>query len=469
MGQLERSPTEATFAGQSCRRSGSFEGPACPDGRGCTALGSAGKVTQRSAPAITELDAHERRRQGGVPTVSVLVGAPERGASVYASWAERGGRDVAVAESADEFWPQWASALGRLADLRQSAVRFASDRTGWPPERVQGCVNQGATKDAERFFRSLLATDSGCGETHLCRALLEAPEEWATTAARKPPDCFVGTTQIVPTGNCPCLMLRPTADRGPEEFESSAREMARIAEAAPGLPLVIVLSDGSWADYLSAASDDRTRCLLLEGLISLPGGEPGVVRSPLGADDPALASSVKVLQGHKAPPGVFRRFEEAARALGYGGEVGAAGVSGSMSGPAAPVGRTEGAAEPRETDVARSAAERFLFELLSELPETRGLFALNADPGFRFGNRQAEVDLLADGTKLAIEIDGFHHFKDPECFRRDRRKDVALQRHGYLVMRFLADDVVSRLEEILKAVLEVVRTRPVRRAPPGPR
>ena len=64
MGQLERSPTEATFARQSC----------------CAALGSAGKVTQRSGPAIAELDAHERRRQGGVPTVSVLVGAPERGA-----------------------------------------------------------------------------------------------------------------------------------------------------------------------------------------------------------------------------------------------------------------------------------------------------------------------------------------------------------------------------------------------------
>ncbi len=59
--------------------------------------------------------------------------------------------------------------------------------------------------------------------------------------------------------------------------------------------------------------------------------------------------------------------------------------------------------------------------------------------------------------KLAIEIDGYFHFQDESAYRRDRRKDLALQKHGYLVLRCLADDIVARFEEILDAILEAVR------------
>jgi hypothetical protein len=115
---------------------------------------------------------------------------------------------------------------------------------------------------------------------------------------------------------------------------------------------------------------------------------------------------------------------------------------------------------PREDtppeDRARSHAERFLFARLESLPVTQGLFQLNASPGFHFGNRPAEVDLLARQLGIAIEIDGYFHFRDTESYRRDRRKDVALQLHGCRVLRFLEEDVVARLEEILDTVLKVI-------------
>jgi len=41
---------------------------------------------------------------------------------------------------------------------------------------------------------------------------------------------------------------------------------------------------------------------------------------------------------------------------------------------------------------------------------------------------------------------------DPVAYRRDRRKDFALQEAGYIVLRWLAEDVAKSLEEILARV-----------------
>ncbi len=112
-----------------------------------------------------------------------------------------------------------------------------------------------------------------------------------------------------------------------------------------------------------------------------------------------------------------------------------------------------------DEDAARSAAERFLFERLEEAPDTRSLFRLNQKLRVPGASRQLEVDLLSTDLRIAIEIDGHFHFVGPEAYRRDRRKDVALQRAGVWVLRFLATDVVSQLETILQIVSTAVRER----------
>ena len=57
---------------------------------------------------------------------------------------------------------------------------------------------------------------------------------------------------------------------------------------------------------------------------------------------------------------------------------------------------------------------------------------------------------------MVIELDGGQHLADPETYRRDRRKDAALQEHGYFVLRILAEDLGQRLDEVLDAIQRVM-------------
>ena len=117
-----------------------------------------------------------------------------------------------------------------------------------------------------------------------------------------------------------------------------------------------------------------------------------------------------------------------------------------------------------ERDPWKSAQERFLFQLLEHTADLTGRFQLNAEPGFPFGNQPAAVDLLNSQLKIAVEIDGYHHFTSADRYRRDRRKDYALQQHGFLVLRFLAEDVVPRMQTVLQAIREAVHLRESQRS-----
>jgi very-short-patch-repair endonuclease len=76
-----------------------------------------------------------------------------------------------------------------------------------------------------------------------------------------------------------------------------------------------------------------------------------------------------------------------------------------------------------------------------------------------------EVDLLCPDAGLAVEIDGAQHFDGLDAYRRDRRKDALLQENGYFVLRFLAEDIGKRLDDILDAILRTLAHR--RRGKPG--
>jgi superfamily II DNA or RNA helicase len=112
---------------------------------------------------------------------------------------------------------------------------------------------------------------------------------------------------------------------------------------------------------------------------------------------------------------------------------------------------------------ARSATEAFLFTRLETLPETKGLFALNVRLPIAFDDMATlEVDLLCADAQLAVELDGGQHLGDPVAYRRDRRKDRLLQENGYLVLRFLAEDVGRELDMVLDAILRATIGRRIR-------
>src|SRR5512139_3925404 len=121
---------------------------------------------------------------------------------------------------------------------------------------------------------------------------------------------------------------------------------------------------------------------------------------------------------------------------------------------------------PREaegSDRARSATEAFLYRRLETLPETKGRFRLNGELAIPFDEwSRMEVDLLAENSRVAVELDGPRHLGDPVAYRRDWRKDQLLQENGYLVLRFLAEDVAKDLDAVLDAILRALaHHRPV--------
>jgi very-short-patch-repair endonuclease len=109
---------------------------------------------------------------------------------------------------------------------------------------------------------------------------------------------------------------------------------------------------------------------------------------------------------------------------------------------------------------ARSATEAFLFRRLETLAETQRRFTVNAKLPIPFdGAGSLEVDLLCADARVAVELDGAQHLADPVAYRRDRRKDLLLQENGYLVLRFLAEDVGKELDVVLDAILRALSHR----------
>ncbi len=67
-----------------------------------------------------------------------------------------------------------------------------------------------------------------------------------------------------------------------------------------------------------------------------------------------------------------------------------------------------------------------------------------------------EVDLLCADSRLVVELDGGQHLSSTDAYRRDRRKDILLQGHGYFVLRFLAEDLGARLDLVLDTILRTL-------------
>lgn len=227
---------------------------------------------------------------------------------------------------------------------------------------------------------------------------------------------------------------------GPAEIVGRlCRRFDAAGGAGANAPFALAVELAEADAFLRDEPYSRARTLFAEGRVILPtAAERAANRAAHSDQGKAVARQAPSLAGCALRPETAASFAAAATAW--------------RAVEAAPAGG-------EEIDRARSAAERFLFDLLGDLPETAGLFELNVRLGFCFGPMPAEVDLLAAGLRLAVEIDGFHHFRDPGRYRRDRRKDALLQRQGFLVLRFLAEDVVVRLEEILEEVRTAVAFR----------
>ncbi len=229
-----------------------------------------------------------------------------------------------------------------------------------------------------------------------------------------------------------------------------------LADAAPQLAVAFFVEEPKLTETLNAQTS-RVRALLVDALVraDLHGVAPAkasVVRgaeswgseahafSPQGSPDEADhdARASGEIQDALQEPELLRLREHARRI--------------AASTP-------EGGVTPEALDRARSAVERFLYQLLQRSPRTRDVFELNASLPFRFGPRRLEADFAAHSLRLVLEIDGYFHFTDADAYRRDRRKDLLLQQRGFLIARFLASDVLERTTTVMGSIEQLVRSR----------
>ncbi len=390
-------------------------------------------MPSRDATFLEALDRHVRRRGEGIPTLSVLVGPPEQTLALWTQWARHHQLPVVMVgpENAPELVTAWATVLAGERDLSADAEAYAVLHHTVSGSRRE-LLFRGKTVHERRILLDSLPMPTTPPDVwELCRLLLEAPppespgvlsEALRHRIARAPEATLRALLALTPTGRAPALLT----GEHPSLFQG-LRTLTALCASAPELTAVCALSPEAFASCLRQA-ESRVVAMMREGRLDL---------DALAAPMPSLSTVVPTLvrmQQEGMPEPLLTLYAEAAQAMNaaYG---------------------------PQSEDRARSAAERFLFEQLRCHPSTQGLFELNAMLELGNGKHSLEVDLLCRELKLAVEIDGYYHFQNRDAYRRDRSKDVALQRAGYWVMRVLAEDVVDRLESILSTLASLVDDR----------
>jgi hypothetical protein len=332
----------------------------------------------------------------------------------------------------------WVDELAKKHDLETAAVHWLAQRLGRNAQALERSLRLMTTHELGIFLESCLPLDSGTSLALVGRCLIE----FAATGTRPGGPDFARELNMLLQGhgrpwirifraigelvdsNCLPVLVVSLAKPSVAALEGIARLLAELATGQPRGAMALIVSQDLFDSFVALAPASRAKALLLESIVTLNGKQSSVTAEPVLPSLLAPESTCDDL--------IADDLESRIRDL-------------------------EAAQQSSDDDAARSAAERFLFERLESSAETAGLFELNATLDFYFGSsRWIEVDFAARSLKLAIEVDGYHHFHDPEAFRRDRRKDLELPKHGYLVVRVLADDVVERLEEVIDTIQEAV-------------
>ncbi|WP_395812707.1 DUF559 domain-containing protein [Archangium minus] len=406
------------------------------------------------ASVLQELERHQRRREQGIPKLTVFAGPPGSAMSLWRRWLDSRHQPLCVSPGTHEVTVvrDWVETLARVRNLQADAADYLGAAAGLAPGESRSLLEGRTEHERDVLLQELFPSIPGGDVSATCRCLLQPPQvvhksgilpDVILAACEGDPlRALVALHALIPSGAAPTLML---SGSGAAWLTSAARVAARLCDAVPSL-IVALQVDRPTVDAYLHGGESQALALVREGLLELDTPSPEELKrrlETLGVKaTETLSGPLARLAADGVTDEVLTRYGEAARELEAASQ------------------------QPEAADRARSSAERFLLALLDSLPATQGLFENNKRAEFRINNRPVEVDFLCRRLRVAIEVDGYYHFQDPEAYRRDRRKDLGLQRHGYLVLRFLANDVVARLEEIRDTILEVVSLR--RDAPGGP-
>ncbi len=364
------------------------------------------------SPATEQfLQRQASRRSAGIPTVDVLVGP--------VGLARRASKRFHIHRPIREISGEpWLPLHGFLSQHEQqfltAALDYLAHRGGRDPEQFQRDWANKTEADRNAFWQTL-APESG---DDLLRKSMQPGE--------RPPEDIRPLVQLkLPGFAWPALFTVPTS-------REDILRWGSFALAEPHLTVSLAISELLWQEFRRSAGSSRAEAVLFEGEFRLPlmphaeveralmaGGVPEAVArglSAVAADAETIAETLRLYHETATPP-----------------------------------------ATPESDSRARSAAEQYLFDRLQDLAETAGRFELNPTMDFHFRTRRAEIDMVCRDPKIAIEVDGYYHFRDDDGYRRDREKDWVLQKRGFLVLRFLAEDVTRHWDEIRDRIMEALQ------------
>lgn len=403
-----------------------------------------------------ELQRHHQRRAVEIPTVTVLAGPVGLAVQVWKRWAESVQRPVAATTSSRhaDILKQSFVELSRKIDLLESVAHYCAKQATRDPEQVHSAFLRKGSHELDLVLGSCgLDLDDGSAGW-LCKQIVTVAqheaglEAWLgklTQHVTVRPDLFFSVLQslvkVVGSARIPAIIVYQwTGEMNVSDLESTASRLVQIATKCPLMPVAIALNAASLSAFLDEAAESRSKAIFREGVVFFEGMTCKAIQRRISAHAQPQEngqSKAEVVAKRLADDGADENLVESFTEL----------ICLSQS----------GSPKLKESDAARSAAERFLWERLESHPITAGLFELNGKLSAPAAFRSVmEVDLLCRELQLAVEIDGYYHFQDDAAYRRDRRKDLDLQKQGYLVVRLLAKDMVARYEEILETIFQSV-------------
>lgn len=408
------------------------------------------------------LNRHAERREQAIPTVSVLAGPREYARAVWRHWLTRSGRtEVACSFTAEKavqtaLMRAWLEVLCRAPAARLQAMLAHIDRaagmtTPMSAERLQRMSDieqsdwlreahvRGVRPIALAVCRWLVA----CVRASDARAHADARLHDELQRVGEPAwvPLIADTHTLWSARMRPALTLLPPTDAEVESLERAFSTMYQLVEREPLVCAAVIVTDACIDAYLAGSAESRNKAMVRQSLVrvQVAGRDATLSKDAIGAQVATPTDRVDA-----------QRSRSYLALVGADAEVMAA-VDEAEARHAQPALASD--------DGARSAAERLLFQTLAAHEETAGLFALNRRIDIRFGTAPMEIDLSCLRLGIAIEIDGYYHFTDADAYRRDRRKDVLLQTHGFLVLRFLAVDVVTAIDLVVDTVVHAVNIR----------
>jgi hypothetical protein len=344
---------------------------------------------------------------------------------------------------------RWAGDFFTTSPVK-TAVRWICTLTGRNEDESTASIARMTLYDLECHWRTLPVDPAGpparaafsilCDQAVGKKTTPETLVERLMTGTDPLPTgltCVVrALTTLYPAGAWPALLVVPSTDGDVHGLRSTVRTLQAMADAEPRLPIALAITKPQY-DAITADSS-RLAAAVREGTIEVRSVSADELLGRLreAEVEPPL-KTVELLTAGGLSDDAAETFVEAARVV----------------------------ENPEVTGTGpefRSAPERFLHDQLESWPETAGLFAPNHPLGFVHGTKSAVGDLVATSLKLVVEVDGGYFHLTPDQYRRDRRKDWLYQLNGYLVLRFLAEDVVEDFGPIFETILKAVALRRAR-------